>query len=271
MQKKSTYCSRLMQRFLPYLPERKGLIWKLMKLSLVQITLGMILSGVVTAHDNYAQEVLNREVSLNLREVTLKKALSELEGATKVKFVYSRSHLKLNEKVSLDARGRKLGEILEELFVPRDIQYSVQEGNDYIVLTQGKHSGDAALAEESPATMENDVLLFTVTGTVSDEGGNPLPGVNIIEKGTTNGTTTDAEGKYSLSVLKDDAVLLFSFIGFTSQEVAVNGRTVIDATMIEDVQSLQEVVVVGYGSQKKSDVTGSVSQVGAERLVEGRW
>lgn len=231
-----------------------------MKLSLVQITLGMILSGVVAAHDNYAQEVLNREVSINLKEVTLKKALSELETATKVKFVYSRNYLKLNEKVSLDARGRKLGEVLEELFGPRDIQYSVQEGNDYIVLTQHKHSGDAAPAEESPANMGSG--FATITGTVRDASAQqPLPGVNVIVKGTTSGTTTDSDGRYSLSVSEEDAVLMFSFIGYISQEIPINGRTVIDVTLSEDVSTLEEVVVIGYGTAKKSDLTGAVSSV----------
>lgn len=266
MQKKSTYYFRPVQKFLLYPPERKRLIWKLMKLSLVQITLGMILSGVVAAHDNYAQEVLNREVSLNLKEVTLKKALSELETATKVKFVYSRSHLKLNEKVSLDAGGRKLGEILEEIFTPRDIQYSVQEGNDYIVLTQHKQSGDAAPAEESPANIGSG--FAAITGTIRDASTQqPLPGVNVIIKGTTNGTTTDAHGEYSLSFSQENAILVFSFIGYVTQEVVVAGRTVIDILLTEDVQKLEEVVIVGYGEQKKINLTGAVEVVKGESLV----
>ena len=105
-----------------------------------------------------------------------------------------------------------------------------------------------------------------VQGTVTSETGGPLPGVNIIEKGTSNGTTTNSNGKYSLVVSEGDAVLVFSFIGYTTQEIAVNGRSVIDVALLEDVQSLDEIVVVGYGTQEKKDITGSVAVVNTEAL-----
>lgn len=108
---------------------------------------------------------------------------------------------------------------------------------------------------------------FTVKGTVTSEDGESMPGVNILEKGTTNGTTTDAEGKYSLSITAGDAVLVFSFIGFVTQEIAVDNRTVIDIDLMPDVQSLEEVVVVGYGEQKKVNLTGSVAAVSNEDLT----
>lgn len=101
-----------------------------------------------------------------------------------------------------------------------------------------------------------------VSGTVTSQKGETMPGVNIIQKGTTNGTTTDADGRYSLTLSGDaGAVLVFSFIGYTTQELSVNGRSVIDITLDEDVTNLEEVVVIGYGEQKKSDLTGSVVRV----------
>jgi len=106
----------------------------------------------------------------------------------------------------------------------------------------------------------------TVQGTVVSGSGGSLPGVNIIEKGTSNGTTTDSNGKYTLAVSDPGAVLIFSFIGFTSQEVALNGRSVLDITLSEDVLSLDEIVVVGYSTQEKKDITGSVSVVNTEAL-----
>ncbi len=111
-------------------------------------------------------------------------------------------------------------------------------------------------------------LAHTVSGVVRDDLQQPVPGVNILEKGTTNGTVTDADGRYSLSVSDDNAVLIFSFIGFVTQEVVVNGRTNVDVTLAEDVQRLSEVVVVGYGTQRKSDLTGSVGSVDNEALME---
>ncbi|UGU14226.1 TonB-dependent receptor [Sinomicrobium kalidii] len=107
----------------------------------------------------------------------------------------------------------------------------------------------------------------TVSGTVSDAVG-PLPGANIVVKGTTNGTQTDFDGNYTLSGVAEDAVLVFSYIGFKNYEVAVDGRSTINVTLQEDAQALDEVVVVGYGTQKRSDVTGAVSTVSSKSLQE---
>ena len=101
----------------------------------------------------------------------------------------------------------------------------------------------------------------TITGRVIDPNGNPMPGVNVLEKGTTNGALTSAEGKYSIAVSSGQAVLSFSFIGFTTQDVTVGNQTVIDVTLSEIVTGLDEVVVIGYGTAKKKDLTGSVASI----------
>ena len=107
----------------------------------------------------------------------------------------------------------------------------------------------------------------SVTGTVVDDTGAPMPGVNIVLKGTTTGTTTDAEGMYVLHLSNTpDAVLLFSFIGYATQEVSVNNRSIVNVTLVSDVQALGEVVVVGYGTQRKSDITGSIASVNERSL-----
>src|SRR5690606_8998930 len=121
MQKYSTNCSG-------------GIISKIMRRSMLQLTLALIFSGVVMAHPNRAQEILNREVTVALKEVTLKQALGELEAVTKVKFVFSSNRLKLSEIVTLEARKRPLGDVLNELLIPRRIEYTVPQDNDYIVL-----------------------------------------------------------------------------------------------------------------------------------------
>ena len=107
-----------------------------------------------------------------------------------------------------------------------------------------------------------------ISGTISDDGGQPIPGVNVIEKGTTNGTATDTDGRYSLLVSNENAILVVSFIGYTTQELSVNGRSSIDISMAPDTKILQEVVVVGYGTQLRKDLTGSVSSVSADRLLD---
>lgn len=121
------------------------------------------------------------------------------------------------------------------------------------------------------------VLFFTavavasaqsISGKVTDEGGQPLPGVNVVEKGTTNGTTTSSDGTYSLRVGSSEAVLSFSFIGYTSKEESVGNRTTIDLTLSPSAESLEEVVVVGYGTQKRKDLTGAVASANLEAFRE---
>ncbi len=112
------------------------------------------------------------------------------------------------------------------------------------------------------------IAQSTVTGTVSDDSGTPLPGVSVVIDGTSVGVSTDFDGLYSIEVENDDAVLLFSYIGFLRQEVPVNGQTTIDVQMKEDVQSLEEVVVVGYGTQKRATVSGAVASVKGEELTK---
>jgi len=108
----------------------------------------------------------------------------------------------------------------------------------------------------------------TITGTVSDASG-PLPGANVLVKGTTNGTQTDFDGNYTLNNVATDAILVFSYVGFKSQEIAVNGRTTINTTLEEDASELDEVVIIGYGQIRKRDATGAVESVKAEEFNKG--
>src|SRR5690606_17028731 len=104
-----------------------------------------------------------------------------------------------------------------------------------------------------------------VTGLVTDEAGEPIPGTTVLVKGTTTGVATDLDGRYSLSA-PSDAVLVFSFIGYQTQEVDIGNRAVIDIVMVSDFSSLEEVVVIGYGTARKRDLTGAVSSVRTDRL-----
>jgi len=121
--------------------------------------------------------------------------------------------------------------------------------------------------KDKKATGTIETIAFSVTGKVTTQGGEPLPGVNVLEKGTTNGTVTDNSGEYALTVSSEAATVVFSFIGYINQEVILNGRASVDIVLQEDVQALQEVVVVGYGTQRKSDLTGAIASVKAEDLV----
>ena len=107
----------------------------------------------------------------------------------------------------------------------------------------------------------------TITGVVKDQTGEPLIGVNVMEKGTTNGTITDVDGKYSVTATGKTPVLVFSYIGYLTQEIPVSGKHVVDVTMKEDTEELDEVVVIGYGTAKKKDLTGAISSIKTERLA----
>ncbi len=120
----------------------------------------------------------------------------------------------------------------------------------------------------SPPSPANSAKVdITISGKVTDEGNQPIPGVNILLKGTTTGTTSDGNGAYSLTVPDENGVLVFSFIGYATQEVSINNRTIIDVTLASDAVALSEIVVTGYGTQSKRDITGSVSTISAEQLL----
>src|SRR6266496_4998377 len=112
-----------------------------------------------------------------------------------------------------------------------------------------------------PLVLNAKSPTLTISGKVTDSKKNPLRGVSVIIKGTVKGTSTDADGRYQLADIPENGVLLFSFTGYTTQEIPVNGKATIDITLIESVSSLNEVVVIGYGTRQKKDLTGAVSQI----------
>ncbi|MEZ0608870.1 SusC/RagA family TonB-linked outer membrane protein [Fibrella sp. WM1] len=177
----------------------------------------------------------------------------------------------MNRKVSLKAHNERLNDVLEKLLSPFQIQFSVSGEN--IILnkqpapseknqtSQGLISTTESLAELSPKIQDN-----TITGTVTDEKGEGLPGVSIVLKGTARGTNTDANGQFKLTIPTGNAVLIVSFVGYVRQEIEVNNRSAITVQLKNDDKALDEVVVVGYGTQKKVNLTGAVSTVDAKTL-----
>ena len=119
--------------------------------------------------------------------------------------------------------------------------------------------------------LQSAVAQITVTGTVNDETGTPLHGVTVIEKGTTNGLSTDFDGNYTITVSGPSSTLVFSYIGYLSQEVALNGRNSVTISLEVDTQRLDEVVIIGYGAQKKSSLTGAVAIVDTEETEKSQY
>lgn len=231
------------------------------------LLLVVFLSTALIAQGAPRQEVLDIEVTISLKDVTLKQALQEIEAIAKVKFVYSRSYLKLDEKVTIDVTSKKLGQLLEELFSPREIKFSVHGDENFVVLTQARLRGELQV---DPLGRTDGVTKFAihVSGRVVDAAGTAMIGVNVVEKGTTNGTSTDAEGKYSLDA-SEDAVLVFSFIGYKSIEEQVSGRSIVDITMQEDQSVLDPVLVnAGYWKVTEREQTGSIARVTAKEIQQ---
>lgn len=236
-----------------------GLIFLLMKFSLLQILLAAVFSGLVIAspENSFAQTVLDEVISIRAENQKVKSILAQIERSIETKFAYNPQSIPLHEKVSLTLDNEKLSDVLERLLSPFQVEYEVS--GDYIILS--KHAGEVDRSGELMGT-----FALSVSGTVTEESGEPLPGVNVLIKGTTIGTTTDASGGYTLEVPDENSILVFSFIGYVSQEVVVGSRSVINLALTADVQSLEEVVVVGYGTVKKSDLTGAVGSVGSESI-----
>jgi TonB-linked SusC/RagA family outer membrane protein len=229
-----------------------------MRVGLFYVFFALLSTQLLVAHSGRSQALDSINVTVELRNENLMKLFKIIEKQTGLMFAYQPEQVSDYKGISLLMATRSVKATLDIVFEGTPLKY--RQVNNSVIIFSGE--------EEKLQLTEGGKLAITVSGKVSDAVGNPIPGANILVKGTTNGTTTDADGRYSLSVTENDAVLVFSFIGYITQEVAVNARSVIDVVLVEDVQSLEEVVVVGYGTQKKTDVTGAIASVSAEQIAD---
>ena len=199
----------------------------------------------------------NARITVQAHNTTLKDVLNTIEKQTDYLFVYNineeysyQSCLSdTDQKVALNTVNQPVKQVLDNLFKNIGLNY-VQEGS-YIVVSKSE-------AEQQKKF---------VTGTVIDMNGEPVIGANIVEKGTTNGIITDVNGEFSLQV-SPDAVLQISYIGYNTREVAVNNQSSITIKLTEDTQAIEEIVVVGYGVQKRENLTGAVSAIMGDDLMK---
>jgi len=186
-------------------------------------------------------------INLNVRNIHIKELLEEIEKQTDYLFVYNPNEINLNKETSLQVNNKPIVDVLTNLFDKTDIIYVI-EGNSILLMKR-------------PNIQQTE--RRTVSGTITDESGEPVPGTNIAVKGTTLGVISDVNGSYSITVPDGNAVLVFSFIGYAVQEVSVRNQNVINIVLGENARELDEIVVIGYGSVKKSDLTGSIANVSA--------
>ncbi len=194
-------------------------------------------------------------VNINVENVSTKKVLSEIEKQTDYLFVYNKKEVDLDRKTSVNAVNKTTADVLSSIFEGTDIVYAI-EGENIMLMRKEESASHTALQEEKK-----------ITGTVVDASGMPIIGANVMVKGTTNGTITDFDGKFVLNV-PDEAVLQISYIGYTNQEVKVGNKSELSVTLKEDTELLDEVVVVGYGVQKKVNLTGAVSNIKANDITK---
>eukprot|EP01089_Gocevia_fonbrunei_P018346 TRINITY_DN6175_c0_g2_i1.p1 TRINITY_DN6175_c0_g2~~TRINITY_DN6175_c0_g2_i1.p1 ORF type:complete len:349 (+),score=55.23 TRINITY_DN6175_c0_g2_i1:123-1169(+) len=223
-----------------------------MKLSLLLLTV----TFAMQANSTYSQ----KKITLDLENVTLSRVIDEIEANTDFKFIFNIETVNTDRVISLRIRNAEINKVLDLVFSENpNIEYEIYRNQ--ILLLPSKV--DEMAAVKAKISLPQQVV---VTGIVNDESGTPLAGVNIVEKGTTNGQISDFDGNYSISVSGKESVLVFSYLGFETQEVLVADGTNINVTLKESAQGLDEVVVVGYGSVSRSDLTGSVSTVDAEEI-----
>ena len=248
---------------------------------LVILFLAIALRGIPLYAEKNIQQ-LSASIELDLQEASLKEALREIERQTPYKFVMNDSRLRyVNKSITLQLKDDSIERVLDKLLEGTDIHYQIRKNQITLIPPDksrtlvpfadsgGRHSG---LSIPNQVHDLHELIIsgydFNVRGAVSDESGAWLPGVNILVKGTSIGTVTDASGNYTIGVPDENATLIFSFIGYTTQEVPVNGQAIINVQLSADAQTLSEVVVIGYGTQKKTDLTGSVGSIKAEEIQE---
>ena len=248
---------------------------------------------LVGPDDGFSQDLASTlEISsINKKKQSAKSplgdALKNIGIKHKVRFSFDRELVEDKFVEEAKIPESDLPEILESVLKPFELIYEKIDEEHYVIMPG--HEKNRKIKKLKRKTLKHDKpwsslkegafqsaplsnrpktagVIKTITGQVRDENGQALPGTSVLEKGTTNGTITDAEGRYSLTVLDENAVLVFSFVGYITEEVPLGGRSVVDMGMVLDISSLQEVVVIGYGTVKKSDLTGSVASVSAEEI-----
>ena len=194
-------------------------------------------------------------VNIQVDNVATEKVLSEIEKQTDYLFVYNKKEVDLKRKTSVNAVNKTTAEVLSTIFEGTDIIYAI-EGENIMLMRKEQN-----LAVVPDAVQQDN----KITGTVLDPTGMPVIGANIMVKGTTNGTITDMDGKFSLDVPKG-ATLVVTYVGYTNQEISVGNQKKLSITLREDSEALDELVVIGYGSVKKSNLTSSVSKITDEAV-----
>ncbi|MGV8135656.1 MAG: TonB-dependent receptor [Mangrovibacterium sp.] len=232
-------------------PFREFLYHSLKKtLLIMRIAVILLLCGFLQIQANNAWSQKTR-LSVNFSNTKLVNVLDQIENETEFLFLYNEKLVDANRKVSIKVQDQEIKDILKLLFTDTNVEYSILDRK--IILSPSENAG--VIQQQK-----------SISGKVTDSSGASLPGVTVLIKGTTQGIITDTNGKYSFANVLPDATLVFSFVGMKTQEISVKGKTGINIVMEEDAIGIEEVVAVGYGTQKKVNLTGAVGVASSERL-----
>jgi TonB-dependent starch-binding outer membrane protein SusC len=226
---------------------------KLLRIMKLNTVLLLITAFQVFANGVYSQHT---ELTLKLGESSVGQVLTEIENQSEFYFLFNQKLVDTERRVNVQLSNKKIGEVLDYVFNGTTTDYVVMDRQ--IVLSP----------KEYLAEVKSTMQPRTITGTVLDENGDPLAGANILIKGTTTGVITDPNGNYSIQA-DAGATLVISFIGYTPQEILVGNQTTIDVQLELSTVGLEEVVTIGYGTVRKSDLTGSVGSVAGDELNKG--
>lgn len=238
----------------------------IMRVSLIQLTMITLFFTHGLAREVSAQELLRKNITISVKDTEIRDVLSRMEKAADVKFVYSSRSLHARRKVSINFAEKPLIDAINEVFAPSKINCRVVGGQ--IVINVESTPATEEKIESSIAPGAETSIERTLTGKIIDDKGAGLPGVSIILKGTQQGTTSDIDGNYSIALPEGEAILIYSFVGYLSQEINVGSRTTLDVSLAADTKALEEVVVVGYGTQRKRDITSAVSVINMQEIGE---
>lgn len=213
------------------------------------IVILLLAGGLITS---YAEsDAQTSKLNLKFKTGTVKDVIEEIERQTDLSFMYDNNVFKVDRQISIDAENETVKSVVEKLIFGEDLKYELV--NRFIVITS-KNSPPSVIQQQK-----------TVSGKVTDPSGAVLPGVTVLVKGTMTGVITDSNGKYSLSNVPENAVLLFSFVGMKGQDVKVGNQSTVNVVLQEETIGLDEVIAIGYGTMKKSDLTGSVTRVSVDK------
>ena len=216
---------------------------RIMKITAIFILAGILQVSAVT----YAQE---HRISVEVKNGTFYEVVSQIEKQSKFMFFYKSEEIDNNQRINLNVKNKLVSEILNEITKNNNLTYKIT----------GKHIIITKLSSENQD-------LKKITGRIKDNSGEPIVGVNVVEKGTTNGAITDINGNFSIEVVTG-AVLQISYIGYNTQDIKITDKTSYNIVLKEDVEALDEIVVVGYGTMRKRDLTGAVSQLKGDEIAD---